>query len=376
VKALVAWRILVHEKGRSALAISGILFAILLIFLQLGFYTSVPKGGLLFYDAMRFDVMLASSGYVFEAQSSKFPRRRLYQALAVPEVERALPFYHNSGRWLNDRAGLARDVFVMGIRPGDPVFTIPEIERQTELLRQPDTILVDVNSRPEFGAVRTGRRIEVEQRNVEIVGTYNLGTGFVGLGVLITSDLNFSRMFPDQSLTDINLGLLTLKPHTDPDVVAERLREIMPADTQVFTRDELYHYETEHWVASTSTGLIFGFGVIVAVIVGLVILNQTLATQISRQLPQYATLKAMGYTDLHLSGIVVTLATIMTTISYVPAVLLSIGIYWIVRRATLLPIEMTLLRMLGVLAIAWGISALSALFSLRILRRADPVELF
>ncbi len=376
MKSLVAWRILVHEKGRSGLAIGGIFLAILLIFLQLGFYMSVPQGGLLIYDAMRFDLMLTSSGYVFEAQSSKFPRQRLYQALAVPEVERAIPFYHNNGRWLNDKDGLARDVFVMGINPDDPVFKIPEVMRQAELLRQPDTILVDVNSRPEFGTLRVGRRLEIEQRNVEIVGLYNLGTGFVGLGVIVTSDLNFTRMFPDQALIDINLGLLTLKPGADPVQTAAHLRRIMPADTQVFTRDELYNFETAHWITSTSTGLIFGFGVIVAVIVGLVILNQTLSTQISRQLAQYATLKAMGYTDLHLSGIVVILATIMTTISYVPAVLLSTGIYWIVRHATLLPTEMTAPRMLAVLAIAWGISALSALFALRVLRRADPVELF
>jgi putative ABC transport system permease protein len=376
VKALVAWRILVHEKGRSGLAMGGILLAILLIFLQLGFYMSVPQGGLLFYNAMRFDLMLTSSAYVFQAQSSNFPRRRLSQALALPEIARANALYHNSGRWLNDHASLARDVFVMGINPGDAVFNVPEIERQANNLRRPDTILVDVASRPEFGTLQPGRQIEIEQRSVEIAGIFHLGTGFVGLGVAVTSDLNYSRMFPGQSLSDVNLGLLTLKPGADPDETAERLRKMLPADTQVFTRKELSDYETDHWATSTSTGLIFGFGVIVAVIVGLVILNQTLSAQITRQLAQYATLKAMGYTDRHLGGIVVTLATIMTTISYIPAVVLSIGIYWIVRRATLLPIEMTPARMAGVLTIAWGMSAMSALFALRVLRRADPVELF
>ena len=376
MKALVAWRILLHEKGRSGLAIGGIHLAILLIFLQLGFYMSVPQGGLLFYDAMRFDLMLTSSAYVFQAQSSNFPRRRLFQALALPEIARANALYHNSGRWLNDHASLARDVFVMGINPGDAVFNVPEIESQADKLRRPDTILVDAASRPEFGALQPGRRIEIEQRNVEIAGVFHLGTGFVGLGVAVTSDLNYSRMFPSQSLSHVNLGLLTLKPGADPDETADRLRKILAADTQVFTRKELSDYETDHWATSTSTGLIFGFGVIVAVIVGLVILNQTLSAQITRQLAQYATLKAMGYTDRHLGGIVVTLATIMTTISYIPAVVLSIGIYWIVRRATLLPIEMTPARMAGVLTIAWGMSAMSALFALRVLRRADPVELF
>ena len=376
MKALVAWRILTHEKGRSALAMGGILVAILLIFLQLGFYMSVPQGGLLFYDAMRFDLMLSSSAYVFEAQSSSFPRRRLYQALALPEIATATALYHGSGRWLNSDGGLARDVFVMGFRPGDAAFNVPEIERQAPILRQSDTILVDAASRPEFGALEPGRRIEIEQRTVTIGGLYHLGTGFVGLGVAVTSDLNFVRIFPNRELTDVNLGLLTVKPGADPNRTAARLRDIMPADTQVFTREELTEHEIAHWVTSTSTGLIFGFGVIVACVVGLVILNQTLATQITRQLPQYATLKAMGYSNGYLGGIVVTLAAMMSTISFVPAVVLSVIIYSIVRHATLLPIEMTVARMISVLAMAWGMAALSALFALRVLRRVDPVELF
>jgi putative ABC transport system permease protein len=376
VRVLVAWRILAHEKGRSGLAVAGILVAILLMFLQLGFYLSVPRGGLLFYEAMRFDLMLASSAYVSEAQSSNFPRRRLFQALELPEVVRAVPLYHDSGRWLNNDDGLARDVFVMGFNPGDAVFDVPEIKRQVEALRRPDTVLVDAASRPEFGRLDPGRQIEIEQRNVTIGGTYHLGTGFVGLGVAITSDLNFVRMFTKQSLSEVNLGLVTLRPGANPDHVAARLRRILPADTRVFTRAELTNHETSYWVTRTSTGLIFGFGVIVAVVVGLVILNQTLSTQIARQLPQFATLKAMGYTEGYLGGIAVTLAIIISTISYVPAVALSVVIYWAVRRATLLPIEMTTTRLFVVLAIAWGMSTLSALMALRVLRRADPMELF
>jgi len=368
---------LTHEAGRSALAIGGILVAILLIFLQLGFYRSVPDGGLLFFNSMRFDLMLTSSAYVSQSQSSTFPRRRLYQALGLPEVTGASPLYQASGRWLNTEDELARDVFVIGFNPDEPVFNLPDIERQREILRQPDTILVDQASRPEFGRLDVGRQIEIEQRQVTIGGLYSLGTGFVGLGVAVTSDLNFTRMFPNQGgLSDISLGLLNLKTGANSSTVAERLRAILPPDTRVFTRDELMNFEAEHWVSSTSTGLIFGFGLAVAVVVGLVILNQTLTTQITRQLPQYATLKAMGYTDGRLTGIVVTLATLMATLAFVPAALLAVVIYRAVHGMTQLPIEMTPARVIGVLAVTWAIMAGSALLSLRVLRRADPVDLF
>ena len=376
MKTLVAWRILTHEAGRSALAAGGILLAILLIFLQLGFYMSVPKGGLLFYEAMRFDLMITSSAYVFQTQPASFPRRRLYEAIALPEVENAIPLYQGSARWLNTEAGLARDVFVFGFNPDDTVFSVPAIARQAELLRAPDTILVDAASRPEFGPLRPGRHIEIEQRDTTIGGLYRIGTGFVGLGVAMTSDLNFVRLFPNRDLNDVNLGLVTIKPAADPQLVAKQLNDILPADAQVLTRDELLAHESAHWVTRTSTGLIFGFGVVVAVTVGLVILYQTLSAQITRQLPQFATLKAMGYTDRNLGGILVTLAVILSSISYLPALLLALVIYALVRRLTLLPIEMTSTRMLSVLALAWGMSALSALLAARVLRRADPVDLF
>jgi putative ABC transport system permease protein len=376
VKSLVAWRILTHEKGRSGLAIGGILIAILLLFLQVGFYTSIPRGGLLFYDAMRFDMLLTSSAYVYQAQSSTFPRRRLFQALALPEVLSANALYHDWGRWLNTETGVARQIFVMGFKPRDTIFNLPEIGRQLEVIKRPDTILIDVDSRPELGALNPSRQIEIEQRNVMIGGTYSLGIGFVGLGVAMTSDLNFIRMFPKRSLNEVNLGLLTLRPDARPNAVATRLREILPADTQVFTRAELVNYESNYWTRATSAGLVFGFGVGVAFVVGLVILNQTLSTQIRRQLPQFATLKAMGYTDGYLGGLVLTLAIVMSTISYVPAAALSTLVYWMLWRATRLPVEMTAARLLAVLVVAWGMSALSALAAVRTLRRADPVEMF
>ena len=374
--ALVAWRILAHEKGRSALAIGGIFIAILLIFLQLGFYVSVPNGGMTIYDALRFDLALASTDYVFQGQSGEIPRRRLYQAMALPEVGRVAAFYQDSGSWMNDQNHVERDVFVMGTDPHDRVFDVPEIDRQRDRLALPDTILVDKATRPEFGPLVPGRVVEIEQRAVQIGGTYGLGTAFVGLGAAVVSDVNFLRLFPQRAMSQVNLGLATLQPGADPDRVANRLRAILPADTQVFTRAELAAHERNHWVTRTSTGLVFGFGVVVAFVVGLVILNQTLSTQIMRQLPQYATLKAIGHTDHYLGRIVITLAMIMSAVGYVPAVAFAMVIYAVIRHATVLPVAMTELRLVSVLAIALLMSAVSAYFAMRVLRRADPMDLF
>lgn len=373
---LVAWRMLTDEKGRSALAICGISIALLLVFLQLGFYLAVPRGGMLIYDTMRFDIVLASPDYAFQGHSGTLPRRRLYQAQALPEVEQTVALYQQPGEWMTASTGTARDVFVMAFDPAVQIFGIDEITARQDALRRPDTILVDTATRKEFGELREGRTVEIERRAETVIGTYKLGTGFAGLGVAITSDQNFLRLFPDRSLGEISLGLLQLKEGANPDTIARRLRDMLPADVQVMTRPELAAFEKRHWTQETSTGLIFGFGAVVAFIVGMAIINQILSTQLLRQLPQYATLKAIGYTEGALLWIVVSLAILMAAIGFVPSLLLATVIDAILRRVTLLPLDMTAGLILTVLALALMMAAISAVASARVLRRADPVELF
>ena len=373
---LVAWRMLTDERGRSALAIGGISIALLLVFLQLGFYLAVPRGGMLIYDKMRFDIVLASPDYAFQGLSGSLPRRRLYQAQALTEIEQATPFYQQTGEWMTASTGVARDIFVMAFDPGVPIFDVEQITARLSDLKKPDTVLVDQATRKEFGELRDGRVVEIERRAETIIGTYQLGTGFAGLGIAITSDQNFLRLFPNRSLGEISLGLLRLKAGADPLAVARRLREMLPADVQVMTRAELAAYEKRHWTQETSTGLIFGFGAVVSFIVGMAIVNQILSTQLLRQLPQYATLKAIGYTQGALLSIVVSLAVLMAMIGFVPSLLLATVINAVLRRVTLLPLDMTAGLVLTVLALALIMACVSAVVSARVLRRADPVELF
>jgi putative ABC transport system permease protein len=373
----VAWRILIHEIGRNALAMGGMFIAVLMIFLQLGFYYSVPKGGMMIYNHLRFDLLMTSSAYVVQAQSYSFPRRRLYQAFSQPEVDSVAPFYQAGGaQWLNREAGIRRDVFVMAFKPADKIFAVPEIEQQLDVIQHPDTVLVDAGTLPMYGAQTRGRKVEIGDRTMEIGGRYVLGTGFVGLGVVVTSDQNFLRIFPQYSLGAVNLGLIKLKPGSNADDVARRIREIIPADTMVFTRPEIEAHEIAYWQTRTATGVVFGFGVVVSIVVGMVIVYQTLATQVTRHLPQYATLKAMGYTDSFLHEIVMGLAAIMAIIAFVPALAGALVIYDRVRTITRLPIEMTTERLITVLLLSVAISTVSALIATRTLQRADPADLF
>jgi putative ABC transport system permease protein len=207
-------------------------------------------------------------------------------------------------------------------------------------------------------------------------GNYVLGTGFMGLGVILVSGKNFVRLFPYRQLEQVNLGLIQLKPEVDPKDGAASLRRLLGSDIQIFTRPELEAHETAYWTTRTSVGVLFGSGLMISFIVGVMVVYQILATQVSRQLPQFATLKAVGYDDRFLSGTVIAMALLIVIAAFLPALGASLGVYAVVRDETLLPVEMSGARIAIVLVATLAMAAASALLSMRSLRRAEPADLF
>jgi len=237
-------------------------------------------------------------------------------------------------------------------------------------------VLVDSQTRALFGSLADGRAIDLDGHRVTIGGRYRLGTGFLGLGVALADEANFFRIFPKRPRDTVNLGLITLQQGADPERVAGLLRAVLPADTQVFTRAGLSAHEVAFWTTKTGTGLIFGSGLVVAFVVGIMVLYQTLATQIARQLPQFAMLKAIGHRNRLLDGIVLVEALLMMLAAFVPAFAAALALYAVIRSKTLLPVTMSGTELAAVFATALVMSAISAFLSLTRLRRADPAEIF
>jgi putative ABC transport system permease protein len=331
---------------------------------------------MLFYDHMRFDLLVVSNKYVFQMESGRFPRQQLDEVAKNPKVAGVAPFFLAGAKWQDPAGGVRADVTVLGVNPRDTVFDVADIERQRGLLQRPNTVLVDSQTRAIFGPLTVGRVVEIAGEKVTIGGQYVLGTGFLGLGIALAGEETFFRLFPMLPRGTVNLGLVTLKPGADPDGVARELRAILSNDTQIFTRPELTAHEVAFWTTRTATGLIFGSGLVVAVIVGIMVLYQNLATQITRHLPQFATLKAIGYSNRVLDGIVLVQSLLLTVIAFLPAFAAALGVYWIIRTQTLLPATMSETELGGVFVITLFMSAISAFISLGRLRRADPAEVF
>jgi putative ABC transport system permease protein len=371
---LLAWRTLTDDVRRTALTILGIFLAVLLVFFELGLFFSVPRAGLLFYDHLRFDLMLASSLYQYQTNPGYLKLEQVEQVRKQPGVASATPLYFAGSKWQSGVGDKWPDVFLIGFPTSTSPFTATDVNRQLDVLNRLDTILVDAASLPMFGALTVDRNIKLENRPERIGGTYHLGTGLMGLGVVLLSDRNFERLFPLRGLDYVNLAAIVLEPGVDADRGAETLRAILPDDLRVFTRRELEAHEVDYWTTRASVGLIFGSGLAISMLVGIMIAYTMLATQINRKLRQFATLKAIGYTDGALYATVVAMVAMLTTAGFAPAFVAALWLFAVIRNSTMLPAAMTGTCLAAAVAASFVIVAISSLLSLAGLRRADPAD--
>ncbi len=311
-----------------------------------------------------------------------FPRRRLVQTLADPEVEGVTPVHWGLMLWRNPETRRNRAILALGFNPDDPFFMDPGLAQKTGVLKQKGRILFDQLSRPEFGPIaqwhREGRTVETEiaGNRVRVAGLVSLGTSFGADGNLLTSTETFLDLLPQKPPGAIEVGLIRLRAGSDPDRVLARLKQRLPDDVIVLSKQGFIDFEQNYWRSSTSIGFIFTLGAAMGFVVGCVIVYQVLYTDVSDHLPEYATLMAMGYRLSHLLGVVLREGVYLAVMGYVPAYLAGQGLYWFVRDATRLPVGMNATRALTVLVMILVMCVASSLLAMRRLVDADPAEIF
>lgn len=376
MKTPLAWRNVAHGKARSFIALCGISFAILLIFMQLGFYAAAGNSATNVYDALDFDVLLLSPQYVFVARASQFPRSRLEQVRAVEGVESATPVWIGLGEWRSLESRERWNILTLGVEPAQRPFRDKAVNDQLPLLKVRDTALSDSLSRPEHGPLETGVVSEVQHHRVRIAGRYAIGAGFVAGATLITGRETFFQIFKETSPERVSAGLVKLAPGTSPEKAAAEINRLIEPGAAAFTRSELSAAEQRFWLKVKPVGIMFTSGVLIAFIAGAVILYQVLASEVQNRLREYATLKALGYDNRYVYGVVAQQALIFCALGFVPAFFLALLLYSLLRTQALVPVSMEFTRAAGVLLLT-GLMCLSATFlAVRKLRAADPADLF
>lgn len=379
----LAWRQLKHDKARLLAAISGVVFACLLVFMQLGFMTALLDSAGTTQNAMRADlyIMHKKSEALWRTQS--FPRARLMQALALPEVTRVAPFHVALVPLRNPQTGRTRTMMVFGVDPDAGVFDLPGLsEAARAAIRQPDVILVDERSRPDFGPFaqiisRDGPvSTELGGRRVRVEGTIIHGASFASDGHAITSETNLWRLVPGKGPSHVDIGAIFLAPGTDPQAAMARLIPLLPDDVFVADQAGLIAFEKRYWSEQAPIGFIFGLGVAIGLMVGSVIVYQILFTDISRHIREYATLKAMGYGQGYLRRVVVSESLMLAVLGYIPGLVMAVGIYALAESQIFIPMRMDLFKAALVFGLIFGMCLFAGLLAVRKLKDADPAAMF
>lgn len=378
----LAWLQLTREKIRLIIALAGIAFAVILMFMQFGFQSALYDSAARFHQSLQGDLVMISARSKSLAYMEGFSWRRLHQALAFEGVESVRSIYVGFLDWKNPYQGNLRAIYVYGFEPVDSIFNLPGVVENLDKLKPQENILFDRASRLEYGPIATdfdqGKLItsELGNRRVNVVGLFTLGPSFGADGNIIMSDINFLRLFPNRKLGEIEIGLIQLQPNTDAQKVLNILEFSLPKDVKIFTHQGFVDFEKNYWKTSTAIGFIFSLGVGMGFIVGTVIVYQILYTDVSDHLAEYATLKAMGYKNLYLELVVLQEAIILSVLGYIPGFALSLGLYDLTQKATFLPIGMALDRALVVFVLTIVMCSISGVVAVRRLRKADPADIF
>ena len=391
-KTPLAWLQLSHQRIRLIVAILGVAFSIILIFTQLGIRAMLFDGVTLLPEHLNGDLYLLSS-YSENIRNSSFPSIYLYQADAIEGVASASPLYVEMGEWVDPKLLESTDekesteppkssrIQMLAFNPTKPVFKIPEINQQLDLLAVPGGILYDRLAKSELGnipqlfASKSQVSSIMSNRKVTVVGLFSLGSTFYDEGRAVMSDWNFKQIQKSRTLEQVTVGVLTLEPQADPQIVIDRIQDNLSKDIKVLTPEELIQGERDY-VAQWPEGKVLNFGAAIGFIVGIVVVYQVIYTDVSEHLPEYATLKAMGYKDRDLSLVVLQESLILALMGFIPGYLASHGVYYLLAEFVELPVSMETAITLQVFTLNVVMCVLAGTIAIKKLRTADPADIF
>ncbi|MDJ0618557.1 MAG: ABC transporter permease DevC [Calothrix sp. MO_192.B10] len=382
-KTPLAWLQMSQRKSRLLVAIAGIAFADFLMFFQLGIRDALYDSLVSPYHILKGDLFLVNRLSDNIQSIKSFSRDNLYQASGTDGVVSVRPLYIGRTGWRNPENLASRQIFVYGIDPKRPAFESPDINPHLNDLKLLNRTLFDqAGLLPQLGDVPTLLQkqnplsVQANDLELQIVGLFKLGSSFATDGNLLTSDSTFLKLFPQRRSNQIDIGVIELKPNANIEQIKAELQTKIPDDLLVLTIDEISGRELLYWETGSSIGPTFNLGVAIGFLVGAVIVYQILYTDVYDHLSEYATLKAMGYSNAYFIGVLIQEAIFLAVLGFLPGFLVSTGFYSFFKSVTLLPIAMKLDRAIMVLTLTILMCITAGAIAMRKLQAADPADIF
>jgi putative ABC transport system permease protein len=380
----LAWFNLTYKRQRLLTALAGVSFAVVLMFIFKGFENALYDSQVQLLKAFNGDIVMVNRIKTSMFIPEQFARRRLYQAEAFEGVDAAYPIYTTTADWKNPDTKKIRPLRVLAFNLNEPVLLVPEIFAQRSALEMPRTAMIDVKSRSEVGSLAVGTMTEVAKQKVRLVGTFTLGTDFTsGNGNVVMSDQNFVRYFSnlgpdddDRNLNTVDIGLLKVAPGADVPGLIQTLTQRLPIDILIYSKEDFVNRELDYWKQNTNIGFVFSLLTVMSFLVGVIIVYQILYTDVAEHWAEYATLKAMGYSNFFLLKVVIQQSVFMGLLGFLPGFLISFGLYHVTADATGLLMQMTPPRVFNTLAATVIMCLISGAIAVRKVQSTDPAEVF
>ncbi|MEM6403964.1 MAG: ABC transporter permease DevC [Cyanobacteria bacterium P01_D01_bin.116] len=393
----LAWSQLSHQKVRLIVATTGVCFANILMFTQLGLLKMLTEGTTKLHESLGGDLFMVSSFSPTLRWNTSFPRAYVYQASAVNGVADTTSVYLDTGEWLNPEfllennkddsslktmGGFGKKVRIIAFNPAKKnVLNLPDVQQQIDKLRVPNAILYDSLSQSSLGEVpelykqRGQITTLVDNHRTHIAGLFSMGSTFFTNGNVLMSDWNYSQRRRSGILKNVNVGLIFLEEGASINQVKAQIRAILPPDIEIHTREELIARE-QNFESSEANGIILRFGTAVGFVVGIIIVYQVLYSDINDHLSEYATLKAMGYSGNYLLFVVIQEAVILAIMGFIPGYFISLGLYELLVSLTKIPLAMKNIVAIQVFVLTVVMCIVSGAIATNKLRSADPADVF
>lgn len=369
----LAWRNITRDRIRLIIAVIGVAFAVLLMTVQLGLLIGFATISSSLVDKAQADIWIVPRGAKDVDQAGYLIERQKYRALGVSGVDAVQSLIVRFTDWKRPDGG-TESVIVVGIDPVRPALKPWNfIEGSVDNLRIADGVVIDELYSQKLGVSKVGETVELIGRRARIVGITSQIRTFTQSPYVFAS-LNNARIWtglPDDRTTYL---LVQAEKGANLAGIRNALQAALPA-SDVYTASEFSWRTRIYWLITTGVGAALLIAAVLGVIVGMVIVSQTLYSATMERLQEYATIRAMGATNRYLQTIVLRQSLVSGTLGYVIGTTIAVIVAWMSRAssATLL-LSYPLIVILGIVTLSMCVGA--SLISIRKVLRVDTASVF
>ena len=366
-------RLLALSSRRLAAAFAGMAVAVVVMFVELGLLL-----GILDSQALMANLVIGDLVVVDEARSNlhnwdTMDRVRISQIGGVAGVAASIPLYQVPMGLKNTDDEAIRRIVVLAFPATEVPLAIGDPREISAALSVPDNVLFDRLSRPIYAKIEPGQNIELDGAQNRVAGLVSIGPDIVNDGAIVMSEGTLLSRRPNARPI---MGIIRLSPGADLEDTRARIVENLPNDVRVYTPREIRWREIAFTLRSAPIGILFGIGMLAGLVIGSITCYQILFNEIVDRLEQYATLKAMGFSEMFLRRVILEQAILLSWGGFLVGLAASWLVYLYIAGETALLVRLNIVSVSTIFVLATLMSVVAGQLALRRVLNADPAELY